>query len=192
MFEGVGFIFRRQFMYKSILLPFFFFSFCYFVFQISGPVFGQSLCLYNTHTHETFKGTYKNASGCFDSKALSQIDYILRDHRTNETHKIESSLLDSLYDLAKILNPKDPSIICFHIISGYRSPKTNEMLRKKSTGVSSNSLHLKGQAIDIRVPGVSLSHVCQAAKSLKRGGVGCYHGPNFVHMDTGRVRSWGN
>ena len=179
-------------MYNSIFLKFLFLSIFCFLFQISGSAFGQNLCLYNTHTHETFKGDYKNTSGSLDSKGMEQIDYILRDHRTNEVHKIEVGLLEILSDLAKVLNPKDPSIVCFHIISGYRSPKTNAMLRKNSTGVSKQSFHLQGKAIDIRVPGVSLAHVCNAAKSLKRGGVGCYKNQNFVHVDTGRVRSWGS
>lgn len=179
-------------MYKPIFLSLLYFFFFQSIFLISEPVSAQNLCFYNTHTHETFKGMYKNGAGALDPIVLTQIDHIFRDHRTNQTHKIDPSLLDLLSDLAHVLNPKDPGVVCFHIISGYRSPQTNGMLRQKSKNVSKNSLHLEGKAVDIRVPGVSLSHVCQAAKSLKRGGVGCYKNSNFVHVDRGRVRAWGD
>jgi len=98
-------------------------------------------------------------------------------------------VFDLLTELGGTLETDQP----FHIISGYRSPQTNALLRERggaSTGVASHSLHMVGQAIDIRVPGVTLDHLRDAAKSLKIGGVGFYPDLNFVHVDVGRVRYW--
>ena len=102
---------------------------------------------------------------------------------------IDPKLLDLLHELSGTLETDTP----FHIISGYRSPVTNASLRTKGgahTGVATQSLHMVGKAIDIRVPGVKLDDLRGAARSLKLGGVGYYPSSNFVHVDTGRVRFW--
>ncbi len=125
----------------------------------------------------------------YQPDALKQIDHILRDFRANEIKPIDPVLLDLLHELGGTLETDQP----FHIISGYRSPHTNTLLRERggaTTGVASRSLHMVGKAIDIRVPGVKLDHLRGAARSLKLGGVGYYPSSNFVHLDTGRVRYW--
>ena len=146
------------------------------------------LSFFNTHTGERLKTAYC-CGGEYRPEALQQINYILRDFRVNETRPIDPHLLDLLHELGGTLETDHP----FHVISGYRSPHTNAMLRERGgaqTGVASKSLHLVGKAIDIRVPGVKLDHLRGAARSLKLGGVGFYPASNFVHVDTGRVRFW--
>ena len=145
----------------------------------------RTLSFYNTHTREKLQTCYfKNGALCPDS--LSQIDHILRDHRTGDTKEIDRMLLDLLFVLRKKLKTDEP----FHIISGFRSPKTNALLRKNSSGIAKNSLHMVGQAIDIRIPHLPLKHLRKTAMDLKAGGVGFYSDSNFVHVDIGRVRYW--
>ena len=95
-----------------------------------------------------------------------------------------------LFDLLHLLQQQVGSKGSYHVISGYRSPKTNAMLNSKSNGVAKRSLHMQGRAIDIRLPGVELKHLRQAALNLKAGGVGYYPKSNFIHVDTGRTRFW--
>lgn len=139
----------------------------------------------NTHTGESTKLTYWE-QGKYIPDALAEINKVLRDHRTNDVTKMDPKLMDQLFVLRQKLDTNQP----FQIISGYRSPKTNALLRSNGRGVARHSLHMTGQAIDIRVPGRSLSQVRLAALSMSAGGVGYYPGPQFVHMDTGRVRRW--
>lgn len=139
----------------------------------------------NTHTGESTKLTYWE-QGKYIPDAMAEINKILRDHRTNDVTKMDPKLMDQLFVLRQKLDTNQP----FQIISGYRSPKTNAMLRSNGRGVARHSLHMTGQAIDIRVQGRSLSQVRLAALSMSAGGVGYYPGPQFVHMDTGRVRRW--
>lgn len=146
------------------------------------------LSFFNTHTGERVKCVYC-AGGVYQPDALHELDYILRDFRLNAVKPIDPRLFDLLHELGGTLETDQP----FHIISGYRSPATNAMLRERggqATGVASHSLHMVGQAIDIRLPGVRLDHLRDAAKSLKIGGVGFYPDLNFVHVDVGRVRYW--
>ncbi|MGB2716064.1 MAG: DUF882 domain-containing protein [Vicinamibacterales bacterium] len=146
------------------------------------------LSFFNTHTGERLKTSYC-CGGVYQPEALKEINHILRDFRANEIKPIDPKLLDLLHELGGTLETDQP----FHIISGYRSPQTNAMLRERGgshTGVASHSLHMDGKAIDIRVPGVNLDQVRAAARSLKLGGVGYYPSSNFVHVDTGRVRFW--
>jgi uncharacterized protein YcbK (DUF882 family) len=146
------------------------------------------LSFFNTHTGERLKTAYC-CDGEYQPEALARIDFILRDFRCNEIKPIDPGLLDLLHELGGTLGVDQP----FHIISGYRSPATNSLLRARGgshTGVASRSLHMVGQAVDIRVPGVKLDHLRAAARSLKLGGVGYYPSSNFVHVDTGRVRFW--
>jgi uncharacterized protein YcbK (DUF882 family) len=146
------------------------------------------LSFFNTHTGERLKTAYC-CGGEYQPDALRQINHILRDFRANEIRPIDPKLLDLLHELGGTLETDQP----FHVISGYRSPGTNTMLRQRggsTTGVATHSLHTVGQAIDIRVPGVQLDHLRRTARSLKIGGVGFYPDLNFVHVDVGRVRFW--
>ncbi|MBU4494381.1 MAG: DUF882 domain-containing protein [Acidobacteria bacterium] len=145
----------------------------------------RTLSFYQTHTCETLDACYWN-DGDYVPHSLQQIDLILRDHRTGEVKPIEKKLLDMLFVLQKNLKT-DKNI---HIISGYRSPQTNQKLRKKSLGVAKKSLHMSGKAVDIRIPGIPLQKLRRAAMDLKAGGVGYYPGSDFIHIDTGRVRCW--
>ncbi len=148
----------------------------------------RSLSFFNTHTGERLKTTYCTG-GSYVPESLQELNHILRDFRANEIKPIDPRVFDLLHELGGTLESDQP----FHIISGYRSSHTNAMLRERggaATGVASHSLHMVGQAIDIRVPGVKLDHLRDAAKSLKIGGVGFYPDLNFVHVDVGRVRYW--
>jgi len=153
---------------------------------IKGPE--RILSFFNTHTGERLKAAYSTA-GAYQADALRDLNYILRDFRANEIKPIDPRVFDLLHELGGTLETDQP----FHIISGYRSPQTNATLRARggaTTGVASHSLHTVGQAIDIRLPGVKLENLRNAAKSLKIGGVGFYPDLNFVHVDVGRVRYW--
>lgn len=145
----------------------------------------RALAFVNTHTREVVDATYWNGSA-YDEAALNQINVLLRDHRTEEVKAIDLGLLDLLHDLGRELDVAHP----FHVISGYRSPATNHKLRTSSEGVAKNSLHMRGQAIDIRLPSVPLRRLQRVAAQLKRGGVGYYERSDFVHVDVGRVRYW--
>jgi uncharacterized protein YcbK (DUF882 family) len=145
----------------------------------------RELSFLHLHTGETLDVEYWRG-GDYDSVSLKAVDHVLRDWRTNQIHRIDPALLDLLKDLAHETGTSDP----YHVICGYRSPTTNEMLRSKSNGVASRSLHLDGRAIDIRLPDVPLEKLRDTAIGLKRGGVGYYPGSNFVHVDTGRFRTW--
>jgi uncharacterized protein YcbK (DUF882 family) len=145
----------------------------------------RRLSFYNTHTHERLTVVYRNG-GHYIPAALGKIDYILRDHRANEIHAMDPGLMDFLYDLlTAVANHGD-----VHIISGYGSPKTNARLRKKSKGVAGGSLHMQGRALDFRLPGTDTAVLRDAARKMKRGGVGYYKKSDFIQIDTGRVRSW--
>jgi uncharacterized protein YcbK (DUF882 family) len=137
------------------------------------------------HTGEKLEVEYMTG-GRYLPDALGAVNHLLRDFRTGDIHDIDPKLLDLLHSLNASTASRRP----FEIISGYRSPKTNAMLRSHSGGVASGSLHMQGQAIDIRVHDVSLSALRDAALDLRRGGVGYYPSSNFVHVDTGRVRRW--
>ncbi len=146
----------------------------------------RKLSLLNLHTGESLEATYW-AEGQYQNDELTAINRILRDHRTGDIHQIDNNLLDLLNTLHHKLDAKQP----FQIISGYRSPKTNAVLNKKSNGVAKKSLHMQGKAIDIRLPGRALPELQKAAIACQAGGVGYYAKSNFIHIDTGRVRRWG-
>lgn len=145
----------------------------------------RGLSFYNTHTGESVSVDYC-LSGCLVPASLEKIKHILRDHRTGESKDIDVRLLDLLHSLSAKACPGQP----FHVISGYRSPKTNAALRANGSGVAAHSLHLDGQAVDIRVPGLGLRDLYRAAVALRGGGVGIYPGSDFIHVDVGRVRTW--
>lgn len=145
----------------------------------SAPRFStRKLALYNIHTGETFEGVYWREKA-YEEKALKRLNQVLRDWRQNKQHPIDPRLFDALHQLSAKLGSKDP----FEVICGYRSKETNDMLHKKHKGVSKNSLHMKGKAIDITLAHVPLKELSNAARALKVGGVGYYPQSNFVHID---------
>jgi uncharacterized protein YcbK (DUF882 family) len=145
----------------------------------------RRLSFFNTHTEESLNSTYW-IDGKYLSDSLEQMNYILRDHRTGDTRTIDTRLLDFLFALKRKLKSDEP----FHIISGYRSPITNQLLRKKNSGVAKKSMHLLGKAVDIRMPDCRLNVLRRSALDLRMGGVGYYPRSDFVHIDIGRIRSW--
>ncbi len=145
----------------------------------------RELSFYNTHTGEKLSATFWS-DGKYLDDGIEEINWILRDHRAGIASPIDPKLFDLLHQLqAKVEHQGE-----FHIISGYRSPATNNMLNKKSSGVAKRSYHMRGKAIDVRLPGFDTSQLHKAAISLKGGGVGYYSSSNFVHLDVGRVRYW--
>lgn len=146
----------------------------------------RTLSLLNTHTGERLKEVVYWEQGRYLADALQDIDYVLRDHRTDQVHAIDPVTLDLMAAISRKLGARRP----FEIISGYRSPQTNQALRKNSTGVARKSFHTQGMAVDLRLPGVPLKDVRKAALDLRMGGVGYYAKSNFVHVDSGKVRSW--
>ncbi len=153
--------------------------------RVDAAAAARTLRFENLHTGERLSATYWSDGRYLDDE-LRQIGRVLRDHRTGETHAIDRRLLDLLHRLHESLEADRP----FQVISGYRSPTTNEMLAHASGGVARNSLHTVGAAIDIRVQGRSLVQLRDAALRLRKGGVGFYPRSDFVHVDVGRVRSW--
>jgi len=145
----------------------------------------RKLSLLNLHTGESLNATYW-AEGQYQTSELDAISRVLRDHRTGESYNMDNNLIDFL----NILHHKMDGKKAFHVISGYRSPKSNAQLRSNSSGVAKKSLHMQGKAIDIRLPGRNLSALRSASLSLQTGGVGYYPKSDFIHVDTGRVRQW--
>ena len=139
----------------------------------------------NIHTGEKLSATYW-ADGNYIPEEIAAIDRVLRDHRSKEVMAMDRQLYDLLYTLQQQV--ENPGI--YQIISGYRSPASNSKLRAASKGVAKRSLHMRGKAVDIRLPGVELKHLRQAALNLRAGGVGYYPKSNFIHVDTGRPRFW--
>ena len=145
----------------------------------------RALAFHHLHTGESLDIVYF-ANGQYIPDATHRINYLLRDFRTDQVYPIDPRLLDLLTRLRGVLRSSAPYLV----IGGYRSPETNEMLRETTEGVAANSLHLVGQAIDMRVPGRSLTAVHRAALGMQAGGVGYYPNSDFIHVDVGRVRRW--
>jgi uncharacterized protein YcbK (DUF882 family) len=141
--------------------------------------------LRHTHTGEQLAVAYRAATG-YVSTAIDRLDWLLRDHRAQESHPIDRPLFDQLADLAAAAGVEPR----YEIISGYRSPQTNDRLAAASGGVAKRSLHMQGRAIDVRLKGVSCARLRDLALVAGRGGVGYYRSSDFVHLDTGRVRAW--
>ena len=145
----------------------------------------RTLGLVSTHTSEEIMATYWR-DGVYDTGALKDINYVLRDFRTGDVASIDANLLDLLVELHR----RSGSRKAFQVISGYRSPKTNAKLASASGGVAKHSLHMEAKAIDIRLHDVALDDLRQHAIGMKAGGVGYYKKSDFVHVDTGRIRQW--
>lgn len=143
------------------------------------------LSFYHIHTAEKLTIVYRE-HGSLIPDALTQINHYLRDFRTEQVHDIDVALLDTLHGLYSSFDSRGN----FEVISGYRSPRTNAALRHVTSGVAEHSLHIEGQAIDVRLTSAKTAALREAALALAAGGVGYYPESNFVHLDTGAVRSW--
>jgi uncharacterized protein YcbK (DUF882 family) len=152
--------------------------------QASGPA-AKRIAFVNLHTGEELETEFFRGDAYVD-ESLAAIEVLLRDFRNNERHVIDPRLMDYLHDVAQH-SGVDP---VFSVISGYRSPETNERLREQGSGVARHSLHLEGRAIDVRLAGVNCAGLAERALSLTRGGVGYYRKSDFVHLDTGAFRTW--
>src|SRR5262245_59037192 len=145
----------------------------------------RALAFYNVHTGESLSTVYW-VQGQYLPEALRDINYILRDHHAEHVHPIDPLLLDLLYTMNTMAGWRDP----LHVLSAYRSPATNAMLRLYYAGVAEHSMHMEGKAVDVRFVGGDLQMVRRLATALQWGGVGYYPWADFVHLDTGPVRSW--
>ena len=145
----------------------------------------RQLSFYHTHTRLRLDVVYF-ANGDYVDSALDEINRFLKDFRTGEVSEINPELLDLLHDLRNELVPD----ATFEVISAYRSPQTNEMLRATTSGVAKNSHHVKGNAIDVRLRGTRIIKLRDTAIRMQRGGVGFYPKSDFVHLDMGSVRTW--
>lgn len=150
----------------------------------------RRLAMDHTHTGERIELAYASDAQ-YLPEALGALNHFLRDHYNGAVGRIDPALFDLLHQLRATLGLGEQDGPRFEVISGFRSPATNRHLQKtRGGGVATRSLHLQGQAIDVRLPGVPLAELRDAALSLAAGGVGYYPGEQFVHLDTGRVRSW--
>ncbi len=139
----------------------------------------------NAHTQESFSGVYR-VGDQYLPDVFERLNYMLRDFRTGEAFPMDPRVID----IISMVQQGTGKTTSLEILSGYRTPKTNAMLRRISEGVARNSYHMYGQAIDIRMPGVSTKQLASVARGLRAGGVGYYPKSHFVHVDTGDLRSW--
>jgi uncharacterized protein YcbK (DUF882 family) len=144
------------------------------------------LRLYNAHTDERLRLTYRNRSGRYDQGALRDINYFLRCHHSNQVCEMDIQLLEYVNQVEKLVGRGEE----IHIYSAYRAPSYNNLLVRLGRGAVPNSLHTTGQAVDLAIPGVRLSKIRRAATKLRLGGVGYYGRRGFVHLDSGPVRYW--
>ncbi len=147
----------------------------------------RTLYLYYTHTKETAKITFRR-NGRYDQKGLDKLNYFLRDWRRDEPTEMDPRLFDLVWEVYQEVDATKP----IHVVSAYRAPETNAMLRKSSSGVAKKSRHIRGMAMDFYIPGVPISELRRVAMKKQIGGVGYYpsSGSPFVHLDTGNVRAW--
>ncbi len=145
----------------------------------------RRIVLKNLHTPESLDIVYRRGND-YVPEAIAAIEVLLRDYRTGARHPIDPTLMDYLYEVAQVAGV-DPE---FAVISGYRSPQTNAMLHERSGGVASRSLHMEGRAIDVRLHRIDCASLADKALCMQRGGVGYYNRSDFVHLDTGRFRTW--
>ncbi|MPZ36992.1 MAG: DUF882 domain-containing protein [Rhizobiales bacterium] len=147
----------------------------------------RTITFHHIHLKEDTTITFK-VNGKYDQAALQKINHALRDWRTGQPINMDPHLIDALWEVYRATGAKEP----IHVIGGYRSPATNAMLRRRSSGVAKFSQHMLGKAIDFYIPDVELQAIRDAGLRLQRGGVGFYpsSGAPFVHMDVGSVRHW--
>jgi uncharacterized protein YcbK (DUF882 family) len=153
--------------------------------QASRSTNSRDLSVFNLNTGERVKASYWE-KGRYLPDGLAELNHLLRDYRRDEVFNIDRKLFDQLYLLQQRLGHHGE----IQLISGYRSSATNNAKHRRSKGVAKHSYHVLGQAVDVRLQGVQLAHLRKAALQLKVGGVGYYPSDNFVHLDTGPVRSW--
>jgi uncharacterized protein YcbK (DUF882 family) len=147
----------------------------------------RTLTLYAPKTGEAMRATYWVPGEGYLEDALSEISHLMRDCRTDTVKRVDKELLDVIFVLKQELQLRQ----AVQVISGYRSPQTNAMLRRTTWGVAKHSMHICGQAADIRMPGKDYQMLYKAALQLGAGGVGRYRHSKFLHVDTGPVRTWG-
>ena len=142
--------------------------------------------MYSGRTGERIDMIYW-VDGKYIKDAVKEVNHFMRDWRTDQVKSMDLRTIDIMAASHNLLDVNEP----YMLLSGYRSPQTNAMLRSRSRRVAKNSLHMKGQAADLRLSSRSVSQMAKAAMSCRAGGVGKYYRSNFVHMDCGEVRSWG-
>lgn len=145
----------------------------------------RTLSFFNVHTRESITSTYAR-NGSHVPAELTRLNRFLRDSRDESRVAIDPALLDILWEVRHRLG----STASYHVMSGYRSPATNAWLASVSSGVAANSLHMRGQAIDVMLPGRTAAQIRSAGHEVNRGGVGYYPTSGYVHLDSGPVRSW--
>ena len=147
----------------------------------------RRLRMYSGRTGERLDAIYW-IEGRYVPEVLAEINFFMRDWRDNRTHRIDTRTIDIMSAAHRLLQADEP----YTLLSGFRSPQTNAMLRARSNNVARDSLHLRGEAADLRLRSRSVGQMTQAAAALRAGGVGRYSRSDFVHMDCGPVRSWGS
>lgn len=142
--------------------------------------------MYSGRTGEQIETIYW-LEGEYIKEAMREINHFMRDWRTSQSFSMDMRAVDIMSASANLMDLSEP----YMLLSGYRSPQTNAMLRSKSRGVARNSLHMRGMAADLRLKSRSVNQMAKAARACNAGGVGRYSSSNFVHMDCGQVRTWG-
>lgn len=146
---------------------------------------GHAVSIRNLHTGEVYEGIYR-VGGYYIPEEFDKISHVMRDHREDKSRSMDPKLIDIIAEIQKNCGCNEP----VGLLSGYRTERTNRMLRRNSSGVAKNSYHIKGKAADIRLDGVRTRYLCEQAMKLRKGGVGYYPRSSFVHIDTGKVRHW--
>ncbi|MFT6876318.1 MAG: hypothetical protein ACI9XK_002766 [Granulosicoccus sp.] len=150
------------------------------------PAAPRHLNLYSLHTKEELSIVYFT-HGMYIDENIKALNYLMRDRRANKTTSMDVNLYDQLLLIQRTFDSNE----AIHVLSGYRTAETNAKLRRRSTGVAKNSLHMEGRAADFYIPGVPVKKLQKVALGLSSGGVGLYSKSNFIHVDTGMVRHWG-
>ncbi len=179
---------RRSFIKTTVFGALLFFSnpsFAADIFKDDSPP--GTLTLHNTHTGEKLDVTYRDECGEYDQEAIKSINHILRCPYNDEEINMDMRMIEFLNAVDKKLGSGGHEI---NVVSGYRSPEYNALLRKRSRRVARHSLHTLGKAVDFRIPGISVSKIRRAALNLAQGGVGYYPRKGFIHIDSGSFRSW--
>ncbi len=145
----------------------------------------RRITMFNTHTKEEW-GFICSPQQNYDTALLDSFSHFLRDHHADVSRPMDPALLDLLYAVTVLTGGRGE----YNILSGYRSPETNQWLRKMSHGVAEHSMHIEGKAIDLRTEDLSIRTIQQVALALQQGGVGYYGSSDFVHLDTGEIRAW--
>jgi uncharacterized protein YcbK (DUF882 family) len=170
---------RRSFLAMALALP------AALAIPAAAALPARELALHHRHTGETWRAVYF-AQGSYRATALREASRVLRDWRTGQVTPIDPRLLDILHELQQRLGAQAP----IEVLCGYRSPRTNAMLRRKSRAVARNSLHMQGMAADLCFAPDRLPAAHRIARELAAGGVGYYPGSGFIHVDSGSVRHW--